>query len=387
MTDAAETLTAAPDLATTAKARLATRLAFFVAGFALACCAPLFPFFKESVGADKGEFGLLLLCLGLGSIVAMPVTGLLAARRGARPLILLGGYGLVAMLPMLAVAQTPLALGAALFVFGASLGTIDVAMNVHGAEVEGMEKRPLMSNFHAQFSIGGVFGAGLITILLSLSVPVLACALVGTVVSMLAMQITRTRLLSVSGKPPEPFALPRGVVILLAVLAATTFLVEGAVLDWGALLIIDRQLATTQTAGIGYILFSVAMVSARLTGDYIVARLGAFRILVLGGLVTMSGIAVILLSPTAGVALSGFVLIGLGAANLVPILFSAAGRQTVMPPGIAIASVTTTGYAGVLLGPALIGFVADATSLVAAFWMLAVLTAAVPLTARWVVRA
>lgn len=350
----------------------------------MACCAPLFPFFKANVGADKAEFGVLLLCLGLGSIIAMPVTGVMAARRGARPLILLGGYGLIALLPLLALADSPWALGAGLFVFGASLGTIDVAMNVHGAEVEGLEKRPLMSNFHAHWSIGGFFGAGLITVLLSISAPVAVCATLGAAAALLAMLAARPRFLSVAGKEPEPFAIPRGVVVLLAVLAGITFLVEGAVLDWGALLIIERQLVLAENAGIGYILFSVAMLIARLTGDRLVARMGGFATLVLGGLTTMVGLAVVLTVPVVPVALFGFVLIGLGAANLVPVLFSAAGRQTVMPPGIAIAAVTTTGYAGILLGPAIIGFVSDATSLATAFWLLVLLILAVPLTACWV---
>jgi MFS family permease len=345
----------------TASARLATRLAFFAAGFCMACCAPLFPFFKASVGADKAEFGLLLLCLGLGSVIAMPVTGVLAARRGARPLILLGGFTMIGMLPLLALATTPLALGAALFIFGAALGTIDVAMNVHGAEVEGREKRPLMSNFHAHWSIGGLCGAGLMTLCLSLSVPVFFCAVLGAGTAAVAMSVARPRLLSVKGRAPDPFVMPKGVVLLLAVLSGIVFLIEGAVLDWGALLIVDLQLAPLERAGVGFMLFSAAMLVARLLGDRVVARIGGGAVLVVGGLTTMIGFAVVLLVPVTALALSGFVLIGLGAANLVPVLFSAAGRQTIMPPGLAIAAVTTTGYAGILLGPAIIGFVADAT--------------------------
>ncbi len=382
----AERVVKQPDFGATAPARVATRLAFFAAGFVMACCAPLFPFFKANVGADKAEFGILLLCLGLGSIIAMPATGVMAARRGARPLILWGGFGLIATLPFLALAGSPLLLGAELFVFGASLGTIDVAMNVHGAEVEGMEKRPLMSNFHAHWSIGGFFGAGLITVLLSFSVPIPVCAALGSATALIAMMMARPRFLSVAGKEPEPFAIPRGIVLLLAVLAGITFLVEGSVLDWGALLIIDRDLTTAENAGIGYILFSVAMLVARLTGDRLVARIGGFATLVLGGLITAAGISIALSAALVPVALAGFVLIGLGAANLVPVLFSAAGRQTIMPPGIAIAAVTTTGYAGILIGPAAIGFVSDATSLPTAFWLLACLILAVPLSAWWVAR-
>lgn len=109
----------------TAPARLATRLAFFTAGFSMACCAPLFPFIKANVGADERQFGVLLLCFGLGSIIAMPVTGLVAARRGPRSMVMLGGFGLIVFLPALAIAETPFILGTALFLFGASLGTID----------------------------------------------------------------------------------------------------------------------------------------------------------------------------------------------------------------------------------------------------------------------
>lgn len=374
------------DFSQTAPARLATRLAFFAAGFSIACCAPLFPYIKGAVGADEKQFGLLLLCLGLGSIVAMPITGVLAARRGARPMVMLGGFGLVAFLPAVAMAPSPLMLGAALLVFGASLGTIDVAMNVHGAEVEAQEKRPLMSNFHAQYSIGGFCGAGFITLLLSVGLSYMLAAWLGAGIALAAMLGARGRLLGAKGGAPEPFALPRGVVLLFAVLAAITFLVEGAILDWGALLIVEVGIAEVQRAGIGFILFSVTMVIGRLTGDRLVAWAGDFAVLIWGGLAAIAGIALMLTAPWPPLALAGFALVGAGAANLVPIVFSAAGRQKVMPAGLAVASVTTTGYAGVLLGPAMIGFAADAVGLTGAFWLLAALLVAVPLSARQVAR-
>ena len=370
----------------TAPAQLATRLAFFTAGFSMACCAPLFPFMKANVGADERQFGVLLLCFGLGSIIAMPVTGLVAARRGPRSMVMLGGFGLIIFLPALAIAETPFILGTALFLFGASLGTIDVAMNVHGVEVEYQEKRSLMSSFHAQFSIGGLFGAGLMTLLLSMGVSLIIAAFIGATVVLMAMLLTIRRLLFVSAVEQHLFVFPRGIVLLLALLAAIMFLVEGAVLDWGALLVIDRQLAAPQSAGVGYILFSAAMVIARLTGDRIISVFGEFWVLIAGGIVTILGISLIVLSSFQLVALFGFVLIGLGAANLVPIFFSAAGRQKVMPASLAIASVTTTGYAGVLVGPAMIGFAADITSLSIAFWLLALLIAFVPLTAYLVAK-
>lgn len=375
------------DYSATSRARLATRLAFFSAGFAMACCAPLFPFVKANVGASEGQFGLLLLFLGLGSVIAMPVTGIIAARYGAASMVRLGGGGMAMSLPFVGLADSGTALAIVLFLFGASLGTIDVAMNVHGAEIEIRERRPLMSGFHAQFSIGGFCGAALMTALLSLGVSVIYALVLGAAVVLVAVVLTATRLLQVSGAAPEALAFPRGIVLLLAALAAITFLAEGAVLDWGALLIVERDLASVQNAGMGYILFSVAMVAARLTGDRIVAALGEFYVLVFGGILAIAGVAVILLSPWPVVALTGFILIGLGAANIVPVVFSIAGRQTIMPAGLAIASVTTTGYAGILLGPTLIGFAAQQISLPNAFWILVVLLAIIPLTARAAVKA
>ncbi len=375
-----------PDYTSTAPARLATRLAFFASGFAMASCAPLFPFIKANVNADEGQFGIVLLCLGLGSLIAMPVTGAIAARFGARLMILLGGFGLVVFLPLLTLAGSQFLLGAALFGFGASLGTIDVAMNVHGADIEKREDRSLMSGFHAQFSIGGFFGAALMTVILSTGASFVSAAIIGAVVTLIAMTFSRSRLLATRSGDPEPFSFPHGIVLLLATLAAVSFLVEGAILDWGALLLIERDLTTTQNAGVGYILFSIAMIVARLSGDKCVAALGQFWVLVLGGLSAMIGVVLVLTSSWPFVALIGFMLVGLGAANLVPIVFSAAGRQNIMPAGLAVASVTTTGYAGILIGPALIGFTADATGLPMAFGVLAILLIIFPLTARIVAR-
>ena len=370
----------------TAPARFATRLTFFTAGFVMACCAPLFPFIKDNVGADETQFGLLLLCFGLGSIIAMPLTGFVAARQGPRSMVLLGGFGLVVFLPTLTIAETPFILGSFLFLFGASLGTIDVAMNIHGVAVEAEEKRSLMSSFHAQFSIGGLFGAGLMTLLLSVGVPLVLTAAIGATLALLAMLLTIPRLLHVKVADQSTFVFPHGIVLLLGLLAAIAFLVEGAVLDWGALLVIERQLTAPQSAGVGYILFSAAMVIARLTGDLIVAALGELWVLILGGIVTILGIATVLLATLPLVALVGFVLIGLGSANLVPIFFSVAGRQTVMPASLAIASITTIAYSGVLVGPVMIGFAADLTSLPIAFWLLTLLVAVVPITAYLVVK-
>jgi MFS family permease len=302
-----------------APARLATRLAFLVAGFGMACWAPLVPYAKARLAVDDGVLGLLLLCLGIGSVMAMLATGMLSSRFGSRPIILVGGVGLAAMLPVLAVASTPVTLGVSLLFFGASLGSLDVAMNIHAVEVERGAGYPVMSGFHALFSIGGFGGAAIMTLLLSAGTAPIHGALIGSALMVVAIVLAWPRLLRTKALEGEPhFALPRGIVLVLAGMTAITFLVEGALLDWGALLISHDGLVDVKQSG---------------------------------------------------------------AANIVPILFRQAGNQTVMPAGLAVAAITTMGYAGVLIGPAAIGFVAKLVGLPASFWMLAGLFCLVPLYA------
>lgn len=367
--------------------RLATRLAFFVAGFGIACWAPLVPFAKARLQIDDAMLGLLLLCIGGGSVAAMLATGPLTARFGSRPVIVASGFLLAAILPFLAIAETPLALGAVLLIFGGALGSLDVAVNVHAVEVERASGVPLMSGFHALFSIGGFAGAGLMTLFLSLEVDTLAATSICAALMLAAMLAARPRLLSTRGAEDGPlFVRPQGIVLLLSILAMVTFLAEGAMLDWSALLITQGGLVDVKQGGVGYILFAIAMTAGRLLGDRLVARIGDYRTLLGGGMVAVLGFAVLLAVPLAPVALGGFALIGLGASNLVPVLFRRAGSQSNMPPALAIGALTTLGYAGILVGPAGIGVVAKAVGLPAAFWILAVLLLLVPLTARRVTR-
>jgi MFS family permease len=371
------------DAATPAGNRLATRLAFLVAGFVTACWAPLIPFAKQRLAANDGEFGLLLLCAGVGSLVGATSAGPLSSRLGTRPVILVGGLGLAAALPALAVAGRTATLGPALALFGASLGAIDVAMNAHATEVEAAADAPLMSGFLGLYSLGGFAGAGLMTGLLVAGASPLAGSLCASALAVVMLVVAWPRFLRTKATASgQHFAWPAGVVLVIAGLAALSFMAEGAVLDWGALLAVDRGLAGPSLAGLGFGLFSVAMTAGRLTGDAVVARLGRREVLVGGGLLAVAGYVAVLLAPPSPWTLAAFALIGLGLANVVPILFSAAARQRVMPPALAIAAITSTGYVGILAGPPLVGFVAKATSLPTAFWVLAALLCLVPLVAK-----
>jgi predicted MFS family arabinose efflux permease len=354
--------------------RLATRLAFLVAGFGIACWAPLVPFAKARLGVDDGVLGILLLCLGGGSVVAMLATGVLSARFGSKPIIVAGCLGIVLILPMLAIASTHQALGLALLFFGAAVGSLDVAMNIHAVGVEKASDRPLMSGFHALFSIGGFVGSALMTLLLTARMGPFAATVLCSALMLAATVVAWPRLLRTAQAREDPlFVMPRGVILVLAGLAAIMFLVEGALLDWSALLITSQGIVEASRGGVGYMLFAIAMTAGRLSGDAVTAKFGDRAILVGGGIIALAGFAILLLSPFPWIALAGFVPIGLGAANIVPVFFRLAGSQRVMPAALGVAAVTTTGYAGLLVGPAGVGFVADLFGLPASFWMLAVL--------------
>jgi predicted MFS family arabinose efflux permease len=362
---------------------LATRLAFVVAGFISACWAPLIPFAKSRLDVNDAQLGVLLLTFGVGSLLGVSAAGLVAARVGSRPVVIAGGLGLCVLLPTLSLAASPVSLGLSLFLFGASMGALDMSMNAHGVEVETSAGAPLMSGFHALFSLGGFAGAAWMTLSLRSNVTPLAatiaaslsgaCLIAGSAAGLLGARPHGARIIA--------FVMPSGVVVVIAALAAMMFLTEGAVFDWGALLLVDRGVASRADAGVGFILFSIAMTAGRLSGDAVVRRLGARRVLRWGGALAIVGLALVLASPVTPLAISGFLLVGLGAANVVPVLFSAAGRQTSMPPTLALAAVTSMGYAGVLAGPPVLGFVAHAIGLPTAFWLLTGLLLFVPLLA------
>jgi predicted MFS family arabinose efflux permease len=329
--------------------------------------------------------GLLLLLMGAGSIVAMPFAANLSARFSSKPVVLSGGVGLALILPLLSIVSSPIALGVALFVFGAALGSLDLAMNLHAVDVERVSEKPLMSGFHALFSVGGFLGSGIVTALLSRGIAPGSGTVLSSAILVLLILVAIPRMLSNREITSQPlFAIPRGVVLVIAGFAAISFLVEGALLDWSALLLVEEHLVSAARGGLGYMLFSIAMTLSRFLGDGIVARFGNRIVLTLGGVTALLGLCGLLLAPVAWIGLVSFVFVGLGAANIVPILFRLAGTQHAMPKGLAVAALTTAGYAGLLTGPAVIGFLSRGIGLHNAFWFLVALLACVPIFARHV---
>lgn len=354
----------------------ATRLSFFLAGFIMAVWASLVPFLKQQLGMDEAALGLLLLTLGLGALVTMPVAGMIVSRCGTRVVLawavpmacLLGAF-----IPWMTDPWTAAALLAA---FGAVFGAIDVSMNVHSIEVEKRSGRKMLSGFHALYSVGGVAGALLMSLLLNLNLAAAWAALTLLFLGTIAWGCVG-RWTLVAGKEEKAhehgFPLPRGRVLLLGCICFVMFLVEGSVLDWGGLYLTESQGASLENAGLGFAAFNVAMTLMRFLGDRLITKVGPKSTVLMGSLLAAAGFILAVSISNPWITIAAFFLIGIGASNIVPIAFAATGDQQDMPMSLAMASVTTVGYAGLLVGPALIGFVADRTSLGTAFLMEAVL--------------
>lgn len=363
--------------------QMSTRIAFFIAGFGIAAWAPLVPYAKARAGLDDATLGLLLLCLGAGSILAMPISGVLATRYGCRRVFSAGTLLICLALPLLATVSSVPLLIATLFLFGAGLGAVDSTVNLQAVIVERASGRTMMSGFHGLFSVGGIAGAAGVSALLALGLTPLWAIMVVIVLILVALIKAAPHLLPYGSESNGPaFAVPHGVVLFIGLLCFVVFLAEGSMLDWSAVFLTADKQIDEAYAGLGYAAFALTMTVGRLLGDTIVSRLGARRVIVLGGLFAAAGLVLATLAASWQVALVGYGLVGIGCSNIVPVLYTAVGKQTLMPMSIAVPAITTLGYAGILAGPAAIGFIAHASSLSTAFLLIATLLVAVAISGR-----
>lgn len=380
--------------------RVATAAMFFVSGAVIGLWAANVPFVRERLGASTSLIGLCLLALAAGSVAAMVVVGRELDRRSSAALTRAGALvtPLVGVLPVLA--PTPAALALALLALGLANGWLDVSMNAHGVAVERRARTPIMSSLHGGWSLGGLAGAGAVALGHVLGADPRAataacCALLLALAAWLGRHLGDATVATGRAAPPPVapeagaerapargrLARPSAAVLLMGTLSAMLFVAEGAMTDWAALYLDDSLGAGRALAAAGFAGFAAGAAAGRLGGDALNARIGPTALLRWGTAASAGAIAVMLALGTPAVAMAALALAGLGLANGVPLLFSAAGRTREMTPGRAIATVSMMSYAGLLAGPPLLGFLADATSLPVALSTTAVLTAAVALLA------
>lgn len=355
----------------------ATRAFFFIGGFGSASWAPLVPVLRERLAIGDDVLGLLLLCIGIGSLATMPLSGALSARLGCRRVLVATGILFACILLAVTLVDSLWTAVPVILVFGALMGCLDVVINVAAVIVEKGIGRRIMSGMHAFWSLGGFVGAGLYGVwvgVLGLTA-FQSTAIAAGIVLALTVGFGRN-LIPYGGGGGSLIAIPRGIVVFVGITAFIAFLSEGAVIDWSGVYLTVVRGMDLALAGVGFSVFSAAMLTMRFLGDRVVQRIGQRPVAVGGALLTLVGILLIMFAPVDALLYFGFFAIGIGSANIVPVFFSLMGRQNVMPIGTAVSAVSTMGYLGILAGPAAIGFISSATNLQTAFGMLAVLSIA-----------
>ncbi len=373
------------------RARWATAAVFFLNGFTFATWALHIPNVKAKLGLTTGVLGLALLAIAVGSLLSMPPTGALVARWGSRAVT--RAYALANPLTLLPLLLAPNLIWQvlALTLYGAVTGGLDVAMNAQGVAVERRLGRPVLSSFHAAWSLGSLVGAGLGSLVLGWGVGALAhmsaVAAVFFALALLAGPVLLPKRDDLNeeaeaegagaGERPAGWRRLSPAILLLGALGFLGLLAEGAVSDWSTLYYRSVLGSGPGAAGVGFIAFTFAMTAGRLSGDWARARFGGAALLRGGAALCALGLAGALLIASPLLSAVGFAAAGLGLANLVPVIFDAAGRTG--NAGTSIAQVSTLAYLGFLAGPPLVGFVAEGAGLPAGLGLVAALAAAIAL--------
>ena len=331
------------------KEQMAARMAFFISGFAVATWAPMIPAVKDKLQIGADVLGMLLLSIGISAFIFMPLAGMLSRSYGCKKVLRTAIAVMAADLIILSLLGNIWGFLVFLAVFGAAMGCIDVNKNLNAVIVENASKKRMMSGMHALWSVGCFAGAGLFSLLAKAGLGITVIAAIHSLIVTVFTVIYSRHFLNFKGVGNEkPIAVPKGIVVFFGVLACITFLGEGAVMDWSGVLLTEVKNTELSLAGVGYAVFSVAMLCMRLLDDKIVAVLGEEKTLVFGSIIGAIGfLSVIFLENFYAIQL-GFVLMGLGLANIVPTIYSLTKYQKVMPINAAVTAITSMGYTGVI---------------------------------------
>lgn len=344
--------------------RFAVNAFFFINGFIFANWASRIPRLQEVYGMDNSALGYILLAHSIGAFIAMPGTGWLIHRYGSDRITFLSGLFYAISFLMLSNSPSYWVLFLPFFMMGATSGVLDVAMNAQAVDIERLYHKPIMTFFHAMFSIGMVFGGLSGSLFTKLGWELTPHFTMVALFSALTMFLVRKALLPETiqnaAKEDQPFLmLPRGPVIALGFIAFCCMIGEAAMSDWSTNYMKNIMLSPESSAAFGLTAFAAAMTTGRLIGDRARAKYGDKKMLIAGTILSIIGLFLVLLKLHFVTVLIGFAIVGLGLSNIVPIVYSLSGDLEGIPTGVGIAMATTIGYSGFMIGPPVIGFLAD----------------------------
>jgi MFS family permease len=355
-------------------ARSAVTAIFLLNGLLFGAWAARIPAVRDRLGLSDGELGLALGFIAVGSIAAMPVAGLAAARFGSRRATRVSFALTCAATAVLPFAPSLPVLCVLTLAYGASMGSLDVTMNSHGVAVERRYRRQILSGFHAAFSLGGLLGAALGAAAagagLDVRAHLLATGLASAAIGLVWSRRFLPGVADANGSAEPLLVRPPRRLWALGALAFACLLVEGASADWSGVYLKDELGTSPGIAALGFTAFSVTMTVGRLLGDRLVARCGPVALVRGGGLLAGAGFGAALLASHPAAAIAGFACLGAGMSPIIPIVFRASGAVEGIAPGVALAAASSTGYLGFLVGPPVIGGVAELVGLPSALVLL-----------------
>lgn len=348
------------------KNRLGVSVFFFINGFLYANLMARIPLLKDLLAVSNSQLGILLFCIALGALSGMPLAGKLAIQFGSKNIAYLTGLAFCIIMGLVPLPGTFLVTGLLLYLVGLSAGAMDVCINAQAIMVERLYGRSIMSSFHGLFSIGMFAGAITASLFSKLEVGLLTHMMVVSFPLLVVVWYGKNQML------PDEYALEATsgkraafspVVLALGGIAFCSFTTEGSMVDWSALYMTEFLGQSKAMGGIAFGMFSGGMTVGRIFGDWFITRFGGQKIIFTNVLIALLGfgLAIGLADPWSTFA--GFLLVGLGASTVVPIVFTAVGNLPGVTPSAGIATATSIGYLGLFLGPPTIGFLSDASNL------------------------
>ena len=356
--------------------RIAVSSLFFLSGLCFASWASRIPSIQHNLGLTEAGLGGVLFALPIGLMVSLPIAGFMVAKFGSRIIVISAAVLYSCTLPFIGLADKTWQLMTVLFVFGLGGNLLNIAMNTQGVGVEGIYARSILASFHGIWSLAGFTGAAIGTLMISQHIApyhhfLIVSALALVIVLSASSFTLKSDRNSAVGQPI--FVKPDKSLLNLGMIAFCCMICEGAMFDWSGVYFQKVVKAKAAWIGAGYTAFMSTMAAGRFVADWLVTRFGIQRMLQASGIVIAAGLLIAIILPDIGSSIAGFILVGAGVSSVVPLVYSAAGKSKKVSPGVALAAVSTIGYLGFLIGPPVIGFIAEASSLRMSFLLIAVL--------------
>lgn len=358
------------------RARIAVAVFFFISGFTFCSWASRIPTLQQQLHLNNAELGTILFAMPVGLILTLPFTGILLARMSSRYIMLIGALLYAVLLPVLGIVQHGWQLAVILFIFGSSRNFLNIAVNAQSVGVQKLYSKSIIASFHGIWSIAGFMGATLGSYMLAVNVsPLLHFSIVGVITLLLiAFCFGHTLHQDVPADAKRPLlVLPDKPLLKLGLVAFCSMACEGIMTDWSGIYFQREVHNAGEHIGWGYAAYMCAMTAGRFIGDKMVNKFGVKPILKICGVLVAAGLVVSVLLPYFGAVMIGFMITGFGISCVVPMVFSVSGTNTNMAPGPAIAAISIVSYTGFLLGPPVIGYIAQAANLRWAFALVAVM--------------